>query len=240
MLEILGNIIIIFLVLGIHKLGHLLTGLAQGFRFELFVVGPLGIKREDDKIKVYLNKDIQFYGGVAATLPRNNHPDNDKMFANILIAGPIASLLLAIILGVLYFLMDFEYSNFLFIGGLMSFGILLATTVPNKTGIFFTDRKRFQRLTSDGPEREIELAVLRTTGAYGIDGSYVNANEDDIELMISDPDYKYMGLFAKLSYQFIKTGAFDADTKNEYDTISKEMPESLVKMFSKELDKLKE
>ena len=106
-LEVFGNIIMIFTVLSFHELGHLIAGLMQGFRFELFVVGPLGIKREKDKIKIYLNKNIQYYGGVAATLPVNINPNNGKKFANLLLAGPIASILLAIILGMLSYLFDF-------------------------------------------------------------------------------------------------------------------------------------
>ena len=91
----------IFAVLSFHELGHLIAGIIQGFRFELFVVGPLGIKREKGKIKIYLNKNIQYYGGVAATLPIDASPENGKKFANLLLAGPIASILLSIILGIL-------------------------------------------------------------------------------------------------------------------------------------------
>lgn len=239
MINILGNILILFFVLAIHELGHLLIGLLQGFRFELFVVGPLGIKRENNRIKMYLNKDIQYYGGAAATLPRSTDPNNGKIFANILLAGPIASLLLAIILGIIYYFFDLQFSKFLGLGALASFGIFLATTIPNKTGMFFTDRKRYQRLTSNGPERQVELAVLRLTGIYGRDSSYTNADEKDIELMIADPDYKYLGLFTKLSFQFEKNGYFESETKNEFDHLSQEMPKSLVQSLNKELDKLR-
>ena len=82
----------LFIVLGVHELGHLITGLIQGFRFELFVVGPLGIKRENNRIKVYLNKNIAHYGGLASTLPRNDNAENSRILANICLAGPIASI----------------------------------------------------------------------------------------------------------------------------------------------------
>lgn len=239
MINFLGNIIIIFIVLAIHELGHLLTGLIQGFKFELFVIGPLGIKREKNEIKIYLNKDIQYYGGAAATLPRRPSPNDGKIFANILLAGPIASLLFAIILGFIYFSFDLQFSKFIGIGALASFGILLATTVPEKTGIFFTDRKRYQRLISEGTEREVELAVLRLTSIYGRDSSYINADENDIEKMIQDSHYKYLGLFTKLHYQFEKNGSFEFETKTEFENLSKEMPKSLVKSLNKELVKLK-
>ena len=239
MINFLGNILIIFLVLAIHELGHLLTGLFQGFRFELFVIGPLGIKREKNSIKIYLNKDIQYYGGVAATLPREPNPNNGKKFANTLLAGPIASLLLAIILGFIYYSFDLPFSKFIGIGALASLGILLATNDQEKTGIFFTDRKRYQRLTSKGTERKVELAVLRLTGIYGRDNSYINADENDIEKMIEDSHYKYLGLFTKLHYQFEKNGYYESETETEFENLSKEMPKSLVKNLNRELEKLK-
>lgn len=238
LLEIFGGILIMFFVIGVHELGHLVTGLVQGFRFELFVLGPLGIKREKNKLKVYLNKNLQYYGGVAATLPRKDDPGNSRKLANILLAGPMTSLLLALILGILYFSLNFKV-KLIAIGAIGSLGIFLATTLPGKTGMFFTDRKRYQRLTSDGPEREVELAVLRIIGNYGKDNSYINVEAHDIDTMISDDNYKYLGLFTKLTYQFEKHGEFDPETQNEFIELSKKMPKFLVKTSNKELEKLK-
>lgn len=228
-----------FLVLSVHELGHLVTGLIQGFRFELFIVGPLGIKRENDKIKVYLNKNIAHYGGIAATTPKNDDPDNSTKLANVCLAGPIASILLAIIFGIIHFYLDSQFSKIILIGAIASFAIFLVTTIPNKTGMFFSDRKRYQRLTTNGPEKEVELALLRIIGNYAKDDSYKNVDENDIEVLISDKHYKYFGLFTKLTYQFETEGAFDESTKNEFDLISKEMPKSLVKATNIELAKSK-
>ena len=222
--EIFGNIIIVLVVICIHELGHLVAGLIQGFRFELFVVGPLGIKREKNKIEIYLNKDILYYGGAACTLPVDNNPENAKKFANLILAGPITSLVLAIILGVLYFSFNLQFSRIIGFGSLASFAIFLATTIPNKTGLTFTDRKRYQRLSSDGAEKEVELAVLRVVGIYGRDDSYLYVNSNDIETMIKDSNYKYVGLFTKLYYQYEKNGYFEFDTENEFEKLSKEMP----------------
>ncbi len=231
-IEIFFNIIMIFSVLCFHELAHLITGLLQGFRFELFVVGPLGIKRKDDKIKVYFNTELQYYGGVAATLPTDTNPDNRKKFANLLLAGPI-SLLLTFILFFIYYNFKFPYSKVFEIGTLASFGIFLATTIPNKTGMFFTDRKRYQRLTSKGKVQEVEMAILRVTGIYVRDNSYINVALKDIETMVNDKDYKYFGLFTKLSYEFETNGYFDVTTKNEFDVLSKKMSKSMVKIFAK-------
>ncbi|MBJ2176343.1 M50 family metallopeptidase [Aureibaculum sp. A20] len=237
-IEMSSIIIMLFVVLGVHELGHLITGLIQGFRFELFVVGPLGIKRENNRIKVYLNKNIAHYGGLAATIPRNDNPKNSKILANICLAGPIASIILAVILGALYFSLNFQFSKIILIGALASIGIFLVTTIPSKTGLFFTDRKRYQRLTSEGPERDVELAVLRILGNYAKDDSYMNVNPNDIETIIADEHYKFFGLFSKLTYQFETNGHFDLETQNEFDEISKTMPKSLVKTTNIHLKKI--
>ncbi|REG84099.1 site-2 protease family protein [Winogradskyella sediminis] len=237
-LEILSIIILLFVVLGVHELGHLIAGLVQGFRFELFVVGPLGIKREDNKIKLFLNKNIAHYGGIASTLPKEDNPENSKKLAIICLAGPISSVILAIILGIIYYAFEFQSSHIILIGALASIGIFLATTIPNKSGTFFTDRKRYQRLTSNGKERDVELAVLRIIGNYGKDNSYINVNPNDIETMISDEHYKYFGLFTKLTYQFETNGHFELETENEFEKASKVMPKSLVKATKMQLDKV--
>ena len=163
---IIGTILMIFVVLGVHELGHLLTGLMQGFTFQLFVVGPLGIKREAEKIKVYFNTNLGFYGGLAATTPTGDHPDNAKKFARILIAGPIASLLLALLcFGVAPYVVR-PFGGLLYVGSAISMAIFFATTVPSQTGMFFTDRKRYQRLITPGKTKEIEIALLRIMGCF--------------------------------------------------------------------------
>ncbi|APG66049.1 hypothetical protein LPB136_12020 [Tenacibaculum todarodis] len=237
-IEFIGIIFTIQFVLGIHELGHLVTGLIQGFQFELFVVGPLGIKREDNKIKVYLNKNLAYYGGVAAVLPVDDNPKNIKKFANVILAGPLSSLVLSIICLIFTCFFNFSGELFMFMAGFTSFGIFLATTIPSKTGTFFSDRKRYQRLISKGKERETEIALLRIIGIYGRDNSYKNVNIDDINLVIQDTHYQYFGIFCKLSFQHETTGSFDIKTKANFDELTFTMPKSFVKVIAKELDKL--
>lgn len=237
-IEFIGIIFTILFVLGIHELGHLVTGLIQGFQFELFVVGPLGVKREDNKIKVYLNKNLAYYGGVAAVLPVDDNPKNIKKFANVILAGPLSSLVLSIICLIFTYFFNFSGELFVFMAGFTSFGIFLATTIPSKTGTFFSDRKRYQRLISKGKERETEIALLRIIGIYGRDNSYKNVNIDDINLVIQDTHYQYFGIFCKLSFQHETTGSFDIKTKANFDELTFTMPKSIVKVIAKELDKL--
>ncbi len=234
-IEILGFIFLMFFVIGIHELGHLVAGLIQGFRFELFVIGPLGIKRENDKIKVYLNKNLAYYGGVAATLPVDDNPKNRKKFARLILAGPITSLVLSIVLFVCGYFFELPAEKWLLKASVGSMAIFLATTLPSKTGTFFTDRKRYQRVLSKGKVGEVEMAMLRVLGIYNRDQSYKNISKKDIELMIQDKDYNYFGLFSKLNYEYEINGVFDLKTKLAYDEVMRKMPKSVVKMMNSQL-----
>jgi len=238
---IVGILIITFIVLAVHELGHLLTGLFNGFRFELFVVGPLGIKRESDKIKVFLNKNLGYYGGVAATTPVNNEEKNAQKFAWILLAGPISSIIFAFLCFIIAFSIGKPLGMVFILGGVMSFGIFLATTVPSRTGMFFTDRKRFQRLIYPGKDREVELAMLRILGTFTMDNSYKNIALQDIELMVSDdyPMITYFGLFNLICYQLENKGIMEEKVMDKYKTVSKGMSRHLVKAFDKEIEKYK-
>jgi hypothetical protein len=48
-------VVSLWLVLAVHELGHLLAGLAQGFRFGLYIAGPLGGRRSIEQ--PYLGDD---------------------------------------------------------------------------------------------------------------------------------------------------------------------------------------
>lgn len=132
------TVIGMFTALAVHELGHVLTGLAQGFRFELFVVGLLGIKRTAKGIKVYLNKNLGMMGGVAATIPVQQRPDNRKKFAYMVLGGPVASLLYGLLSLILFISSTSGAARgFWLLTGAVSLAVLLATTLPRKSGIFF-------------------------------------------------------------------------------------------------------
>lgn len=191
-----------FLAIFLHELGHLLAGLVQGFRIELFVVAIFGLKRENDKVVPFLNKEIQFFGGIAATSPLQIGQNLKNQFAVILAAGPLFSLLFGTL-----FLLLFAYTNSIFnstfaIVGLVSVGLFIATTLPEKSGIFFTDRKRLQRLIGKGKTAEIELGFLQSTSQILIDGHYRNLNLSNLKLMQSDtePIVNFWGCFYEYKY----------------------------------------
>lgn len=239
---IIGVIIIMHFVLFIHELGHVVMGLLQGFRFELLVVGLLGIKREEEKIKIYLNKNFGYYGGLGLTVPKDDSSDNLRKFANVLLAGPIASIVFAVMC---FFMVNYlanPYGVIVFTAGLASFGIFLATTIPSRSGMFYTDRKRYQRLMTAGKEQEVELAMLTILGSFVKNQSYKDIKKEVFDVLITDNDLfvKHYGLFNLICWQIEHEGAIDDKVKEEYNQISKKLNKDMVKSYNDEIQKYAE
>jgi hypothetical protein len=192
----------ILLAMGVHELGHLLTGMAQGFRFELYVVGPLGIKRENGKIKVYLNKNVALMGGIAATLPTKQDPDNRKKFARLILAGPLTSLLYGFLcLGIAYLSVTLT-AFFFYVMGACSIALFFATTLPTKTGIYFTDRARYFRMISKGKEGDAEEALLQIIAQSVADSHHKNISVQNALTLQQDetPFMKFWGFYYEHLY----------------------------------------
>jgi hypothetical protein len=184
----------------VHELGHLLTGLALGFRFYILVVGPLGIRRnsDTDRVQGYLNRDAGLYGGVAGTVPLETGDTLRTKFAAIVAAGPIVSFLTAgLTLWLGYVganaLTDDSSAGariavcFSLVFGVFSAMIFLATTIPGRTGPFFTDRARFFRLMGGGHPAVVEQATLELLVHSQSGQPYATINDVQIALLLSEP-----------------------------------------------------
>lgn len=239
---ILGVIIIMHFVLFIHELGHVVMGLLQGFRFELLVVGLLGIRREKEKIKIYLNKNFSYYGGLGLTVPIDDSSDNGGKFANVLLAGPIASIVFAVICFFIVNHLAKPYGVIFFAAGLGSFGIFLATTIPSRSGMFYTDRKRYQRLMTPGKDQDVELAMLTILGSFTKNQSYKDIKKEVFDVLITDNDIfvKHYGLFNLICWHIEHEGTIDDKVKEEYNQISKKLNKNMVKLYSDEIQKYAE
>ncbi|OIN58116.1 site-2 protease family protein [Arsenicibacter rosenii] len=201
--------------LAAHELGHLLTGLAQGFRFNLYVAGFLGIRRhaETDAVEVYLNKDMQLFGGVAASIPTKRTNNLRRQFARVVIAGPIVSLLGGLlVLGISYYgLIRLTPASTAFMRCLILFGLtfglvslllFLATTLPSRTGVFYTDRARFFRLIRGGRTAEIEQAILETMAHTNSGQSYAELNVSQLHLLLEEPEAFFKSYAHTLLYYY--------------------------------------
>jgi hypothetical protein len=151
----------IYIVLLVHELGHLLTGLALGFEFNKLTVGFLGLRKTDDgKTEWHFNKEMQYFGGIAITVPRKDETKAAEKFAKIIIAGPLSSAGLALLLVLASLILPVPFGFLAILIAIFSMFIFFATTIPGKSGAFYSDRKRYQRLKSQGKSRQIELALM--------------------------------------------------------------------------------
>ncbi|QDV36129.1 hypothetical protein [Tautonia plasticadhaerens] len=166
---IAGILVALPMVLVLHELGHVVGGLAAGFRFNLFVVGPLKVVREADRIRARLNTNLSIAGGLAGCSPTGSG-DHRRGMILMVAAGPIASLLGAAagLLGAgatggfAPGASGWSAASGMVLGafGLGSLAIGLLTLVPGRTGNFMTDGARLIGLLRKGPEADREAAVI--------------------------------------------------------------------------------
>lgn len=203
-----------FTVVALHELGHLLTGLAQGFRFYMYVVGFLGIKRnENERIQFYLNTDLQLFGGIAGSFPTHDDPSNLRKMAWVVAAGPLTSLLTGAVFtwGAFAMLQQLTpdsavlykiFIGFLIFLAFMSIAIFAATTIPSRTGPFFTDRARFFRLIRGGKTAQIEQAVMQLI-AFSYSGKrFRDLDLPKIQLIESDASPVMHGISNYYAYYY--------------------------------------
>lgn len=126
----------------------------------------------------------------------------------MILAGPLASLVFGIV-GILLCLHSHTGAarGFWLVAGACSLGLVLATTLPRKTGIFFTDRARFQRLMSKGKASAIEEALLSIMAQVSIDGSAKKIDINQARLLQTDDEafMRFWGYYYEF-YHYKDTG----------------------------------
>lgn len=238
-----------FTVIALHELGHLLTGLAQGFRFYMYIVGFLGVKRdENERIKVYFNTDMQLFGGIAGSFPTQEEPGVLRKMAWVVAAGPLTTLLTGILFtwgawAMLYNLTPDATSlykllnGFLLFSALLSIAIFGATTIPNRTGPFFTDRARFFRLIRGGKAAEIEQAMFELITLSYAGKRYRDLNKLSIELIKTDSSQMMQSISDYYAYYYHldrKEYELALYYVKEMEKVSGEMPASLKNEYLRE------
>jgi hypothetical protein len=174
-------IVVVLLLAGTlvaHELGHLVGGWLVGFRFMLFIVGPLKVIREGEGIKVRLNKDVSLYGGMAASVPMDDH-DLPRRTAIVILGGPLTSL----VLGALSLaLAAWANANIAsespwsaltlasVIFGVTNLAIFTATMIPGKTSGFDTDGAQLLDVLRGGHRAERRWLTIALTTA-SLDGA---------------------------------------------------------------------
>jgi hypothetical protein len=221
-----------FIVVTIHELGHILTGLFYGFKFYLFVIGPIGLKRnEQDKVIFYLEKNPALWGGVGGVLPRTENPSNLKVFARVLIAGPLLTLVFGVLVLTLYLLND---SLFLLLVGAMSVAISIATLIPSRSGAFYSDGGRWLRIVRNTKARDVELALFTLIQSSVCHQNYAHINIVDTQTLISyeDPRAQYIGhLFAMNNYKEHGDSAMEESHRVEIKKLEPKVAKSFIRLL---------
>jgi hypothetical protein len=181
-----------FLALAIHEGGHVLAGLAVGFRFRCWAAGPFFLVRDGrGRLRPGWNRDAFLWGGIGETVPIDTRGLLPRM-AVVAIGGPAANLLLAAAStlalsafgGALPAAGRIELSWLRLLSGLLFLGSLL----PMKSGAFLTDGARAWRLLRGGSratrdERLLELAARSSRGERPRDWSQAS-----VESALVPPD----------------------------------------------------
>lgn len=220
--------------IAVHELGHLLTGLALGQKLKLFIVAFLGIKEEDGRIKLFFNKNLSLSGGIAATVPKTKSAIHPTTFSKIIIAGPVFSLAYFLVSLVVFLKHDSYFNSFFALSALTSLGMFLATTLPDKSGIMFTDRKRFQRLNSKGIIREVEIVLYELTLQSIIDNTFKNIDIEKVSVLDNDQDVTTKFWAAYLRFMFYKENELPEKREQAFQdllTIKQQIPKSIWNML---------
>ena len=183
----------------IHELGHILTGLLHGWAFRMLVVGPVGIKKSENKIKLYIEKDVVMWGGVGAALPTDESADNIKTWSKVLLGGPIVSLAT----GVIFLSLNLFQPSIVFVLlGAMPIAMGIACLLPLKTGITYTDGKRWARLRKQGQSRDEEICLFKMmmAGLFKKDALTIAFGDFSPLLKAELPALRYYGNYYLYQY----------------------------------------
>ncbi len=153
------------LLVGLHELGHLLGGIAVGFRPLLFMVGPLRIERDGERFRTKLSFKGAMFGGLAACAPTDTR-DLRRRTLWLIAGGPLASVAGgAFFLGLRPLLSAPPVPDaLLLIAGLVSLLIAVIACIPGNAGGFYSDGARIVRLLRGGADVEREVAVIAIMG----------------------------------------------------------------------------
>ena len=193
-LEVIGCWLAAYMVCGaVHEGAHVVSGLCQGWKFMLLVVGPFKLYRdENDKVKFGIEKNILLWGGIGGTLPREEGGNYMQVFANTLIAGPTASVVFGLVAGVV---MVFHFSIFSAMMCAVPLAMGVSCLLPGvKSGILFNDGTRYSRIAKGGRTAAEEEAVFRCVlkEMFRPAGRF---DEQSINVMTGAEDtaFRYMG-----------------------------------------------
>ena len=172
----------LYLAIFLHELGHLLAGLAVGFRLMIFQVGPIRVYRKASGAITIGYKPIPglALGGLSPCEPLGEQNLRQRIFMHIL-GGPAASFVFGLILFSFGLLATFNFTNmssvdfwallmawFYLSTGALSVIVGFIALLPGSDGKFETDGYLLRRVYADsdlGRQKAASVAIgLLTIG----------------------------------------------------------------------------
>ena len=167
--DVLALPILILIVLGTHEIGHVLSGLSQGMRFLLLIVGPFGWHTSASGVRFEWNTTPALMGGLAATLPTKEGASLRQQLLVLIAGGPAASLVLALLAIIIASVSDPRFAAYFIFVAATSLGVFLVTLIPVRVGGFMSDGLQFLDVLKGG-SAAIERGTLMQIFAQSLDG----------------------------------------------------------------------
>lgn len=193
--QVFGSWIVAYMICGgVHESGHVVAGLVQGWKFELLVIGPFKLYRDekDGKVKFGLEKNLVLWGGIGGSIPVKWTDKVMKQFARVLLAGPVSSIIIGLLCSIpLFFKVSIFWAMMTFVPLAMGVMCLIPTI---KTGILYSDGGRFLRIIRGGKTYAEEKAIFEAAMVGRAEGCE-EYNEEGINAMITSEDkaFQYLG-----------------------------------------------
>ncbi len=124
--ELLYIIAVLFVIIVIHEAGHLVMGLATGYRFISFRIGPFAFIRENGRIKLRLYTVMGTAGQCLLMPPETDSPENAPYLLYHL-GGGLFNIITAAICGIFMLVTDSKTADLL-LGTAMVLSLFLGLT----------------------------------------------------------------------------------------------------------------
>lgn len=199
----LGTVSVLAISLAVHETGHWIAGRREGFRFLLFIVGPLRIEAKSTGLELGWNRSLALSGGLCIMTP-DDDVNLPRRVSRMIAGGPAASLALTLIAASLSAVfLGHPFGAWLSVLSLGSALVFLATVAPMKAGHFYTDGARALMLRRGGPEAERWCAMMALIGVAMGPVRPRDWHPGQVQAMLWHLDESYDGLGAlMMAYQW--------------------------------------
>ncbi|HET9742566.1 MAG TPA: site-2 protease family protein [Terriglobales bacterium] len=163
-----GPIIFLAYLVGaifVHELGHLIGAAMVGFQVKSFAVGPLMLCRERDGFR--LRRSHFKLGGMVTAVPVGSHDLRRRMLV-MTAAGPISSVLFALLAFVPAHVLSGRWSDLIVIFSVFSAGLALLSLLPTRKFYLSDGAQIFDMLRfPDRGDRQCALLALAEAANNG-------------------------------------------------------------------------